>query len=202
MRLSMLSASVALAFALAVGACAWFVQGDIEHSASASADMTPRGAMSAAQSREPVDMDQASDEQPTDASGWAALGRSFAAQGDHVRAIAAFRQAARLRPDDATLLAEYAFSAAVTSQRRAADDPQHLVDRALQLDPKNTTALALAGTLALDRSDYDAATRHWQHLEQLEPPDSRRQRELHASIAQTRQLANAQAGRIETVGAR
>jgi cytochrome c-type biogenesis protein CcmH len=196
----MLSASVALAFALAVGACAWFVQGDIEHGASTLADMAPRGAMPAAQSR--LDLGQASDEQPTDASGWAALGRGFAAQGDHVRAIAAFRQAALLRPDDATLLAEYAFSAAVTSQRRAVDDPQHLVERALRLDPKNTTALALAGTLALDRSDYDAATRHWQRLEQLEPPDSRLQRELHVSIAQTRQLANAQAGRIETVGAR
>ena len=152
--------------------------------------------------REQFDIAQASDEQPADASGWATLGRSFAAQGDHVRAVAAFRQATRLRPDDATLLAEYAFSAAVTSQRRAVDDPQHLVERALRLDPKNATALALAGTLALDRNDYDAATRHWERLEQLEPPDSRLQRELHASIAQTRQLANAQAGRIETVGAR
>ena len=186
MRLFVLPASTALALLMIAGGYAWV----------GSADRFDRAAVNAgAPSPEPRADDPK--QQPADAAGWQALGRSYAAQGLHAQAVAAFRSAARLTPDDATLLAEYAFSAAVTSQRTIADDPQRLVDRALRVDPKNTRALALAGTLALDRSDYDAATQHWERLAQLEPRDSPKERELQASIAQTRRLASAQAGRIE-----
>ena len=184
MRLFVLPASTALALLMTTGACAWL----------GSADRFDRAAVSADALRPAP---RADEPHPADAAGWQALGRSYAAQGRHAQAVAAYRSAARLSPDDATLLAEYAFSAAVTSQRTAADDPQRLVDHALRVDPKNTRALVLAGTLALDRSDYDAATQHWERLAQLEPRDSPKERELQASIAQTRRLASAQAGRIE-----
>jgi cytochrome c-type biogenesis protein CcmH len=189
MRLFVLPASTALAVLMTAAGYAWFGSADRFDRAAIGASATspqPRAAASMS-------------EQPIDADGWQAQGRSQAAQGRHAQAVAAFRNAARLRPDDATLLAEYAFSAAVTTRRTVADDPQRLVDRALRIDPKNTRALSLAGTLALDRSDYDAATQHWERLAQLEPPDSPMEREVQASIAQTRRLASAQAGRIELV---
>jgi len=185
MRLFVLPASTALAALMTLGGCARLASGDEAHDAMPRSQ-TPLLAQSLAP-----------DAPPTDASGWQTLARSHAAQGLHAQAVIAFRHAARLRPDDATLLAEYAFSAAATSQRTSADEPQQLVERALRLDPSNPQALALAGTLAVDRGDYGAATQHWERLAQLEPPDSATQRELHASIAQTRQLASAQAGRIE-----
>ena len=187
MRLFVLPASTAVALLMTAGACAWL----------GSADRFDRAAVNAGIPRPEPRADEHENVHPADAAGWQALGRSYAAQGRHAQAVAAFRNATRLSPDDATLLAEYAFSAAVTSQRTIADDPQRLVDRALRVDSKNTRALALAGTLALDRSDYDAATQHWERLAQLEPPDSPKERELQASIAQTRRLASAQAGRIE-----
>lgn len=187
MRLFVLPASMALTVLLAAGGYAWLAPADHPHDASAHAVVFEAKAPAAERVAEV----------PVDAAGWQALGRSHAAQGRHAEAVVAFRQAARLQPDDAALLTDYAFSAAVTSQRSSADDPQRLVERALQIDPNSTKALSLAGTLALDRNDYDAATQHWERLAQLEPQDSPTERAIQASIAQTRRLASAQAGRID-----
>jgi cytochrome c-type biogenesis protein CcmH/NrfG len=134
---------------------------------------------------------------PVDADGWQSLGREESAQGHHAMAVVAFRHATRLRPDDATLLSDYAFSAAATTRRTEDDDPQRLVDIALQLDPTNLKALTLAGTLALDRGDYETAAQDWERLARLEPADSPMRREVESSAAQARSLASAHAGRIQ-----
>lgn len=131
---------------------------------------------------------------PDDADGWHTLARSYAALGHHAKAIEAFRTALRLRPDDSTWLAEYAFSAAVRDPNAASGEPARLVERALRLDPTNPKALALAGTLALDRKDYRAAVGHWEQLAQTEPPDSVVGKQLKFSILQARQLAGTQSG--------
>ena len=196
MRLFVLPASTALAILITAGGLAWLATPDDAPDATTPMQSFVRPSTPDAQ---PVDR---LDEHPSDAAGWQSLGRRYATQGRHALAVVAFRNAAQLRPNDATLLTDYAFSAAVIGQRTGADEPQRLIERALQLDPTSTQALALAGTLALDRGDYDAATQHWERLALLLPPDSARGREIHASIAQTRRLANAQAGRIELARAR
>jgi len=196
MRLFVLPTSTALAVLIAAGGLAWLAARDDAPDATPPA---PLFARPSAPEPQPADR---FDEHPVDAAGWQSLGRRYAAQGRHGLAVVAFRNAAQLQPNDATLLTEYAFSAAVIGQRTGADEPQRLIERALQLEPTSPQALALAGTLALDRGDYDAATQHWERLAQLEPPDSARGREIQASIAQTRRLANAQAGRIELARAR
>lgn len=192
MRLIALHATLATSIAAAVAGFAWLGVADQLGSTTppslVASDEQPPSATPTAQ--------------PTTADGWQALGRSYAVQGRHAEAVTAYRQAARLRPDDATLLTEYAFSAAVTTRRASIDEPQRLVERALQVDPKSQKALALAGTLALDRNDFEAATHHWERLAQLEPRDSPSEREVQASIAQARRLASNQAGQIELVKAR
>jgi cytochrome c-type biogenesis protein CcmH len=50
--------------------------------------------------------------QPSDADGWHTLARAYASLGRHAAAIEAFRRALRLRPHEATLLAEQAASIA------------------------------------------------------------------------------------------
>lgn len=126
---------------------------------------------------------------PDDADGWQTLGRSYAALGRHAQAITAFKAAVQLRPDDATLLAEYAFSAAVTDPRGANGEAPRLVARALQIDPRNTKALALAGTLAVDRKDYQGAAVLWEQWGQVEPADTPIGRQVRTSILHARQLA-------------
>ena len=126
---------------------------------------------------------------PDDADGWQTLGRSYAALGKHAQAIGAYQAAVRVRPDDPTLLAEYAFSAAVTDPRGTSDEAMRLVERALRIDPRHAKALALAGTLAVDRKDYQGAIAHWEQWRQVEPAGTPLGRQVRASILQARQLA-------------
>ena len=131
---------------------------------------------------------------PDDADGWHMLGRSYATLGKHGQAITAYETALRLKPDDATLLAELAYSAAITNRRVAAGHSSaELLQRALQLDPRNPKALALAGTLSLDRKDYQGAVQYWEQLARVEPPDSAFGKQVQLSIAQARELAGSQA---------
>jgi len=126
---------------------------------------------------------------PDDAEGWQMLGRSYAALGKHGQAIGAYETALRLRPNEPTLLAELAFSAAITNRRVGGADSTQLLQRALKLDPHNPKALALAGTLSLERKDYEGAVQYWEQLARSEPADSPYGRQIQASIAQARQLA-------------
>jgi cytochrome c-type biogenesis protein CcmH len=131
---------------------------------------------------------------PGDAQGWHTLARSYAALGHHAQAVEAFKTALRLRADEPTWLAEYAFSAASLDPRGVSREPARLIARALQIDADNPKALALAGTLALDRRDYQAAIGHWEHLARIEPADSPIRKQLQFSILQAQQLAGLQAG--------
>ena len=129
---------------------------------------------------------------PDDAEGWQMLGRSYAALGKHGQAMGAYETALRLRPDEPTLLAEAAFSAAITNRRIGSADSAQLLQRALKLDPRNPKALALAGTLSLERKDYQGAVQYWEQLARIEPADSPYGKQVQASIAQARQLAGSQ----------
>ena len=132
---------------------------------------------------------------PDDAEGWQMLGRSYATLGKHGQAIGAYETALRLRPNEPTLLAELAFSAAITNRRVGGADSAQLLQRALKLDPRNPKALALAGTLSLERKDYQGAVQYWEQLARNEPPDSPLGKQIQASIAQARQLAGSQPAR-------
>jgi len=129
---------------------------------------------------------------PDDADGWRTLARSYAAIGRHAAAVDAFKTAARLRPDDPGLLADYAVSAAMLDAHPAGGEAAQLVARALQLDPANPKALALAGTLALQRKDYAAAIDHWERLARIEAPGSPIAKQLDVSLLQARRLAGIQ----------
>ena len=126
---------------------------------------------------------------PDDAEGWQMLARSNVVIGKHAQAIEAFKEAARLRPDDANLLADYADALAMTNNRSLDGEPGQLIERALKLEPNNPKALALAGTAAFDRRDYKAAVRHWEKLVRVEPADGPFAQQVQGSIAEARQLA-------------
>src|SRR6185295_16287376 len=66
----------------------------------------------------------------------------------------------------------------------AGDEPARLVAHALELEPGNPKALALAGTLALQRKDYATAIHHWEALARIEPADSAVGRQLQAGLAE------------------
>jgi len=125
---------------------------------------------------------------PDDADGWVMLARSHVALGQHAQAVAAFRQATRLVPDDSALLADFADALAMSQERGLQGEPMALVERALKIDAKNVKALSLAGTNAFDNKDYARAVSYWEKAVALEPPGSAFSQQLNSGIAEARQL--------------
>ena len=78
-------------------------------------------------------------------------------------AVGAYERAAKLLPDNADLLADYADAlGAATSSLDG--KPTELIERALKANPTQWKALALAGTVAFNRKDYKQAVAYWEQL--------------------------------------
>ncbi len=178
-----LGASAAALVVLIAGAgYAWtgspVLLGRTAPSASAAPSASPDAATPAADfTREQVEAMVARlaarmQEQPDDPTGWAMLGRSYAALGQAPQALAAFERALKLKPDDASTLADYADASAVQNGGTLEGEPLKLIERALKSDPNHVKALVLAGTAAFNREDYVAAVAYWERAVKIGPADS------------------------------
>ena len=130
---------------------------------------------------------------PDHANGWVLLGRSYAALGRFGEAALAYANAAARVKDDAQLLADYADALAMAQGQRLEGEPERLVGRALEIDPNNVKARALAGTIAFGKRDFQGAIAHWEHILKVEPnaPFSQSVRD---NIAEARAAAALPAG--------
>lgn len=139
-------------------------------------------------------------ENPEDADGWKMLGRSYAVLGRFAEAVDAYAKAAVRAPRDAQLLADFADALAMARGQNLQGEPEQLIQRALQIDPNNPKALALAGTVAFDRKEFAAAAGYWQRMLPLVPPGSEDARAIQANVDEARQRAGAgDAGRLPGV---
>ncbi|MBI3528971.1 MAG: c-type cytochrome biogenesis protein CcmI [Betaproteobacteria bacterium] len=126
---------------------------------------------------------------PDNPDGWAMLARSYDVLGRYRDAVAAFKRAEALLPDDAALLADYADTVAMTQRGRLRGKPMQLVHRALKVDPDNPKALALAGTDAFDRRDYRGAATFWEKALKAAPEGTEFTAGLRANLEEARSLA-------------
>jgi cytochrome c-type biogenesis protein CcmH len=109
---------------------------------------------------------------PEDTNGWVMLGRSYAGLGRFSDSAAAYANAVKRLPPDAQLLADYAESVAMAQNQRFEGEPARIIALALEADPKNLKALALAGTAAFEKQDFNSAVTHWQKLLEAAPANS------------------------------
>jgi cytochrome c-type biogenesis protein CcmH len=126
--------------------------------------------------------------QPEDADGWAMLGRSYTALGRYPDAVIAFRRAVALVPGDATLLSDFADVLGMAQGKRLAGEPAQMVQSALDIDPNNVKALALAGSVAFEARDYANARGYWERLVAVVPADSEIARSVRGSILEAQHL--------------
>lgn len=126
---------------------------------------------------------------PEDGEGWKMLGRSYSVLGRHEAAAEAYSKAAIRLPNDAQLLADYADALAMTQGRTLEGEPEKLILRALEADPTNLKALALAGTAAYERKDFTKAARYWERMLPLVGPDSEDAQQIRANVEEARALA-------------
>ena len=126
---------------------------------------------------------------PEDVEGWKLLGRSYAVLGRFPEAVDAYARAAAKAPRDAQLLADFADALAMARGRSLAGEPEQLVQKALEIDPGNGKALALAGSAAFERKEYAKAADYWQRMLPLVEPDSEDARMIQGNINEARNLA-------------
>jgi cytochrome c-type biogenesis protein CcmH len=124
-----------------------------------------------------------------DLEGWVMLGRSYAVMQRYPEASRAFTRALQLAPGDAQVLVDQADVLAMQQGGNLLGEPLRLIEQALQNDPSNLKALALAGTAAFDRKDYAGAIGYWGRARAGAPQDSEFARSLDQSIADARAAA-------------
>jgi len=136
-------------------------------------------------------------ENPDDVTGWKLLGRSYGVMGRYGEAAEAYAKAAVRSPRDAQLLADLADVLAMARGQSLQGEPEQLALRALEIEPGNLKALALAGSAAFERKDYAAAAKHWERMLAYVEPNSEDARSIQQNVAEARSLAG-DAGKQET----
>jgi len=131
---------------------------------------------------------------PDDADGWYMLARSCETLGRYNDAIAAYQEVLRLVPGQPVVLADLADALLSARQGQPDGDSIAAVAQALQAEPDQPKALALAGMMALRRGDAAEALTHWERLQRLLPADSDAARQIQTNIAQARAMATGGAG--------
>lgn len=128
-------------------------------------------------------------DKPDDSEGWGMLARSYNALGRFAEAADAYERLTKLVPSDAGLLADYADTLAMASNKSLLGEPEKLIARALVVDPKNIKALALSGSVAFERRDYPVAVAQWKKILLLVPPESDIARSIMSSLGEAQGLA-------------
>jgi len=129
------------------------------------------------------------EQNPNDAAGWLMLARSYSSMERFSDAASAYARAIALNDGDATVWVDYAQALALSNGRLLAGKPTEAVNRALQLDPKNQKALALAGSAAFEVGEYQKAVDYWQKLLPLLPPGSEIAQAVSDEMAKAKKLA-------------
>ena len=141
------------------------------------------------------------DANPGDADGWRMLAGGLRLVEDLSASADAYGRAVSLRPDDATLLVEYADALALTRNRDLSGKPYELIQQALKIDPKFPKALAMAGAAEWARGNKPAAKDYWQRLLAVIPEGSDDATNLKAMLAQIDGAAGRPSGAANTPGA-
>lgn len=110
--------------------------------------------------------------EPDNAEGWSMLARSYFAMGRFDDAANAYGRLVKIVDGDAQVWTDYADALAMKQGRQLAGEPEAMLKKALELDPDNVKALALAGSAAMQRGDAPGARAHWEKLLKLLPEDS------------------------------
>lgn len=131
------------------------------------------------------------EQNPEDIEGWKMLGKSYTVLGRFPEAVTAYSKAAMRAPRDPQLLADLADVLAMARGQKMKGEPEELVLRALQLDPRNLKALALAGSAAFERNDFRGAARYWERMLPLVPADTEDARTIQANIDEAKSRSKA-----------
>jgi cytochrome c-type biogenesis protein CcmH/NrfG len=133
--------------------------------------------------------------QPNDPDGWRMLAKSYETLGRFEESAQAYAKLLTLREPDPDTLVDYAVVLGMSQDHTLVGEPERLIARALQLNPKHIQSLALAGSAAFERQDYAQAIKHWNQILQWVPADAQERQAIELNIDKARQLAEKDARR-------
>ena len=125
---------------------------------------------------------------PDNAKGWTMLARAYYLVGKYAEAAAAYGKASSLLPGDAELLVSQADALIMSDNKSLQSGTYQLLNTAVQIDPDNVRAQALAASVAFEQRIYGAAIKHWGNLLKKLPPRSQYSNQLRVNINQARRL--------------
>jgi cytochrome c-type biogenesis protein CcmH len=120
------------------------------------------------------------------ARGYARLGEENKSSGYFVKSAGYYNTLVQLKPQDASLWADFADVQAMVSGGVLAGHPTMMINKALALDPNNPKAIALAGAAAMERGDYAVSIKYWEKLKAIVPPGSEDAQMVDNAIKQAR----------------
>jgi cytochrome c-type biogenesis protein CcmH len=138
--------------------------------------------------------------QPNDHAALAELARGYAEAERYPEAIASYEKLVKLEPNNATWLADYADATAIANGESLKGKPSEILQQALKVDPNNYKALALSGSAAMERGEYDLAMQHWDKLLKLMPKGSEDAKMVESGIQQAKEfIAQLKSGKNPTM---
>ena len=102
------------------------------------------------------------EENPDNAKGWFMLGRSYMVLKRYPESSKAFEKSLALKPDSAQIMLSLADALAMANEGNITGRPVELINKALELEPNNLTALWLGGMAARQQKNYVVAIERWQ----------------------------------------
>lgn len=128
---------------------------------------------------------------PQDSEKWALLGEYYLWRNDYDNALLAYRQALRIRGENAEIYSALATVLYYQAGQHMTPSTREMIDKALALDASEVTALMLLASDAFMQVDYKQAILQWQKVLDLNSPRVNRV-QLIESINMAKLLQNRQ----------
>jgi cytochrome c-type biogenesis protein CcmH len=193
---------VALALAVGISLVSvglYLKMGSYEALSPEAAKSSAMGAGTAHSEAELKELEGKVAQNPKDADSLGKLARTYVEQERYVDAAKTYNKLTQIVDNDAQLWADFADALAMASGQNLAGHPTILINKALELDPNNPKALALAGSAAMGRNDFAAAIQYWEKLSKNLQPGSEDAKMISDGIAQARMaLAQGKGGKPAT----
>ena len=133
-----------------------------------------------------VKLEQKLEQNPDNAEGWFVLGRSHMSEKNYAKAAWALEKAHKLLGDHPTVLVGLADALAMKAGGKVTGRSQELLKKALQINPKDTTALWLMGIAMEDQAKYKEAIGYWQRILDEKSEDTNTTAQLRSLIAEAK----------------
>ncbi len=137
-------------------------------------------------------------DKPDNAGNRYLLARSYMQLSLYMKAAASYMQLIQLeeakqQPGEqsrvpANIVGELAQAVFLAAGNRVTPEVQQLIDKALSIDPNETSSLGLAGIAAFEQERYSAAIDYWGRAVQLMGPASNASMSLRSGIARAKEL--------------